>query len=146
MQLGQNARSVVRLGCSLLLFAALAGVWEILASQAPGTFLYIGMLPGPIELLREALLSWGFSLVLAGLLLADAELAARWHRALHLGAALLLGSGLYAGATGMHGVQISDLRPDATWLFGLKNAGRALLLAGLVAIARKAVLRFRAPR
>jgi hypothetical protein len=63
MQVGQSARTVLRLGCGVLLSAALAGVWETLASQAPGGALYIGMLPGPIQLLRETAVIWGLLLV-----------------------------------------------------------------------------------
>src|ERR1700712_1427192 len=40
---------VLRLGGALLLIAASAGAWEVLASQAPGSPLYLGVLPGPIE-------------------------------------------------------------------------------------------------
>lgn len=141
MQVGDSARSVLRLGCGLLLAAAASGVWEVLASQAPGSRIYIGMLPGPITLLREAVLQWGVLLLLAGLWLGERELAVRWQRTLEAGAALLLGSGLYAAAAGMHGVQLTDLRPDATWLFLAKYAARGLLIAGLVAIAGGALSR-----
>ena len=133
----RSAAAVLRLGSALLVAAALAGLWEALASQSPGSSLYIGMLPGPIALLREALFTWGSVIVLAGLGLADAVVARRWIRALHVGAVLTLVSGVYAGATGMHGVQFKDLRPDATWLFLGKFLGRALLFAGLLACASK---------
>jgi hypothetical protein len=143
MQVGQSARAVLWLGCSVLLLGALFGAWETLASQAPGSPLYIAMLPGPVELLRETAVTFGLLLVAAGLLLGDRSLASRWLWALYAGTALTLGSSLYAAATGMHGVQASDLRADAIWLFIVKYVGRAVLSACLVAIALRAL---RAPR
>jgi hypothetical protein len=145
MQVGPSARRVLQLGCGVLVVAALAGAWEMLASQAPGSPLYIGMLPGPIELLREAALSWGLLLVAAGLMLADRSLGARWLWLLQLGVALTLVSSLYAAANGMHGVQARDLRQDATWVFLAKFVGRALLVVCLGEIARQALARPRAP-
>jgi hypothetical protein len=139
MQVGQSARMVLRLGCCMLLFAALAGVWETLASQAPGGALDIGMLPGPIALLRETALDWGLLIVVAGLLLAERPWPARWLWALHIAAILTLGSALYAAATGMHGVQARDLRADAMWLFAIKYLGRTLLTVCLIAIARRSL-------
>jgi hypothetical protein len=135
--MAQSARAVLRLGCSVLCFAAMAGVWETLASQAPGSPLYIGMLPGPVELLRDAAVTWGVLIVLAGLLLGDQLLTTRWLWVLRVGAALTMAAGLYAAATGMHGVQARDLRADATWLFSLKYLGRGLLTLGLGAVARR---------
>jgi hypothetical protein len=143
MQVGQSARTVLRLGCGMLLFAALAGVWETLASQAPGGVLYIGMLPGPIVLLRETALDWGVLIVIAGLLLADASLSTRWLWMLHIAAGLTLGSALYAAATGMHGVQARDLRADASWLFAIKYLARAWLTVCLIEIARRSLGRQR---
>jgi hypothetical protein len=145
MQVGKSGRTVVRLGCGVLVLAALAGAWETLASQSPGSPLYIGMLPGPIELLRETALTWGLLVVVVGLLLADRSLAPRWFWLLHVGAALTLGSAIYAAATGMHGVQARDLRPDATALFVIKYLGRGLLAACLFAIARQALAHPRPP-
>jgi glycerol uptake facilitator-like aquaporin len=141
MQVGQSARTVLRLGCGVLLFAALAGMWETLASQAPGGALYIGMLPGPIELLRETAVTWGLLLVVSGLLLTDRPLPARWLSALYVGTTLTLGSAIYGAATGMHGVQARDLRADAMWLFAIKYAGRALLTVSLFEIARRSLAR-----
>jgi len=139
MQVGQSARGVLRLGCGVLVVATLVGAWETLASQAPGSPLYIGMLPGPIELLRETALTCGLLTVLAGLMLADRTLSRRWLWLLHVGVTLTLGSGFYAAANGMHGVQVRDLRPDAGWLFLVKYAGRGLLAVCLGAIARQAL-------
>ena len=46
---------------------------------------------------------------------------------------------VYAALTGMTGVQMTDLRPDATWLFGGKLLGRGLLCAGLANIGLKSL-------
>jgi hypothetical protein len=143
MQVGQSARTVLRLGCGVLVFGAFAGAWETLASQAPGSPLYIGMLPGPVELLRETAITWGLLITLAGILLADRSLSRRWFAALFAGVLLTLGAALYGAATGMHGVQATDLRLDATWLFVAKHVGRLTLSVCLVEIARRALSRAR---
>jgi hypothetical protein len=115
--------------------AALAGAWETLASQAPGSPLFIDMLPGPIERLRETAVDFGVLLVLAGLLLRDRSLGAHATWALGVGTFLALATALYAALTGMLGIQLYDLRADAPWLFAFKFIGRALLCAGLARAA-----------
>jgi hypothetical protein len=109
-------------------------MWEWLAGQAPGTPLYIGVLPAPIERLRADAFDYGALVLIAGLALGERKLPRRVPLWLALGAALLLVSGLYAAATGMPGVQLRDLRPDATWVFLGKLLGRGLLALGLVDI------------
>jgi hypothetical protein len=129
-----SARVVLRLSGALLLAAAAAGVWELLASQAPGTPLYLGILPAPVERLRHDAFDFGVLLAIAGLLLGERELRRRVLIWLGAGGFLLLAAGFYAAATGMPGVQLTDLRADAPWLFGAKVLGRGLLIAGLVSI------------
>lgn len=130
-----SARWIVGLGCGVLGVAALAGAWETLASQVPGSPLYIGMLPGPIERLRETAVDFGVLLVLAGLLLREQSVGARATWTLATGTFLALATALYAALTGMLGVQLYDLRADAPWLFAFKFIGRALLCAGLAECA-----------
>lgn len=130
-----RARSILRLGCWVLLAAVLAGIWEILAAQAPGSPLYLGMLPGPISDLRESALVVGVLLVLASLVSGGQDAGGRWFGVLAGGSVLTLLSGLYGGAMGMHGSQLFDLRADAAWLFLAKQLGRALVFAGLARIA-----------
>jgi hypothetical protein len=137
MQVSDSARAVLRLGTGVLVLAALAGVWETLAAQAPGSPLYIGVLPGPVELLRESALSCGILIVLAGLVLGERSWPRKLIPVLLLAVVLTLGAGLYAAASGMHGVQARDLRPDATWVFAIKYTGRALLTACLIDLARR---------
>ena len=129
-----SARVVLRLSAALLLAAAVAGVWELLASQAPGTPLYLGVLPAPVERLRHDSFDFGVLLAIAALLLGEREVSRRVLIGLGAGSALMLVAGVYAAATGMSGVQIIDLRADAPWLFGAKVLGRALLIAGLITI------------
>lgn len=126
-----SALPVLRLGGALLLTAAVVGVWEVLASQAPGSVLYLGVLPGPVERLRNETFDFAVLLLIGGLLLGDRQLPGRVLIWLGLGSALVLLAGLYASITGMNGVQMRDLRPDAPWLFAGKMLGRALLCAGL---------------
>jgi hypothetical protein len=143
MQVSESARAVLRLGTGVLVLAAAAGVWETLASQAPGSPLYIGVLPGPVELLREAAFQWGVLIVLAGLCLGERAWPRSLFIALQVAVALTLGSAIYAAASGMHGIQARDLRPDAMWLFVIKFSGRAGLTACLVDLARRGLARRR---
>lgn len=131
-----RARSILRLACWVLLAAALAGIWEILAAQAPGSPLYLGMLPGPITDLRESALVLGVLLVLGSLISGDQDPGWRWFWVLGAGCVLTLLSGLYGAAMGMHGTQLFDLRADAAWLFLAKQLGRALVFAGLARVAQ----------
>jgi hypothetical protein len=136
-----SARVVLRLAGALLLAAAAAGAWELLASQAPGTPLYLGILPAPVERLRHDAFDFGVLLAIAGLLLGEREVARRVLIGLGAGAGLLLVAGFYAAASGMPGVQLSDLRADAPWLFGTKVLARGLLIAGLVSIGWTTLLK-----
>jgi len=131
---GASARAVMRLGACVLIAAGLAGAWEWLAVQAPGTPLYIGVLPAPIERLRAEAFDFGVLFLITGLLLGERELPRRLVLALAFGALFMLGSALYAAATGMPGVQLWDLRPDASWVFAGKLLGRSLCIASLAEI------------
>lgn len=135
-----RARAVLRLGGCVLAAAAAAGVWEVLASQAPGSMLYLGVLPGPIERLRREAFDVAVLLLIGGLLLGDRALPRPFLTGLQAGAGLVLCAGLYAAAAGMTGVQMTDdLRPDAGWVFGGKMLGRALLSAGFLGLGHQAL-------
>lgn len=145
MPISASGTALIRLGVVTLMAAGLAGVWELLALQAPGTPLYLGMLPAPITALRELATTLGLLLIAAGLTHA-------WTRgpgevaliaALYLGMLVALGAQLYGAAQGMTGVQMSDLRPDALPLFLVKHAG--LLLVGLALLEHGRRLLFRPP-
>lgn len=141
MQVSDDARAVLRLAVIVLCIAAGAGVWEVLASQAPGSLLSIGMLPGPIELLREAALTLGLLLVAASWLAREHGVTRRVVVVLHVAVAITLGAAFYGALLGMHGVQARDLRPDATPLFIVKYAGRLGVFGCLLVIARNALAR-----
>jgi uncharacterized RDD family membrane protein YckC len=124
----------------VLVAAALIGVWEVLASQAPGTTFHVRGLPAPIERLRREAFDLGLLLLFCGLLLGERGLSGRVLYGLRFGAALVLGAGLYAAASGMTGLQISDLRPDASWVFALKMLGRGLIFAGCASIGMRVLV------
>jgi hypothetical protein len=129
-----------------LIAAGLSGAWELLALQAPGTSLYIGMLPGPIASLRELAFAIGALLVLAALAMPHASTAARVPlRALvallYAGAVLSLGAQLYGALRGMTGTQIVDMRPDALPVFVARQGGLFLLSAALLELARRVLRR-----
>lgn len=137
-------RATLRLAMLALLLGAFASAWELFALQAPGTLLYIGMLPGPIGALRE------LSIVI-GLLLVAATVAMPWASQggeprvalvlLGLGSLLGLGAQVYGAAHGMNGVQLGDLRPDALPLFVIKQGGLLLFALGMLDIGRRVLLR-----
>lgn len=136
-------RATLRLAMLALLLGALAGAWELLALQAPGTLLYIGMLPGPIAALRELA-------IVLGLLLVAATVAMPWASQgrqprvaivlLYIGSVLGLGAQVYGAAHGMNGVQLGDMRPDALPLFVIKHGGLLLFAAGLFEIGRRVLV------
>ena len=128
----------------VLLLAALAGVWEVLARQAPGSVLYIGVLPEPISALRELALVLGLLLFVAGALMrwAFGGPPPRWvSSALCGGALLALAAQLYGAASGMYGVQLQDLRADALPVFLAKHVGLLAFTAGFFELARRVLTR-----
>lgn len=141
MQEPESPRVLLRLAVIVLCVAAGAGVWEVLASQAPGSPLSIGMLPGPIEMLRETAVVLGLLILGASMLVRDRGVARGIVVGLHVAVAITLLAALYGAASGMHGVQARDLRPDATPLFVSKYLGRLGVAACLLAIARRALRR-----
>ena len=135
---------MLRLGVATLMVAGAASVWELLALQAPGTPLYIGMLPGPVGALRELSGGLGVLLVLAGLAMPwtgrrRAE-PRRLVAVLYAGTLLALTAQTYGAAHGMHGVQLGDLRRDALPLFVIKHAALALVLGALIELGRRVLL------
>jgi hypothetical protein len=123
------ARATLRLSLAVFVVAVFAGGWEALAQQAPGTMFYLGVLPSPIQSLRES------AATLAILTFCAALLSSRSSRgfviALHVGVACVIASALYGAVTGLHGEQIIDMRPDALPLFVLKHVGYADVFAVL---------------
>jgi hypothetical protein len=141
MTVPESARALLRLAVIVLAAAAAAGVWEVLASQAPGSPLYIGVLPGPVSMLRETALALGLVLLAASLLVPERGLPRALVLALHVSVAFTLLAAFYGALTGMHGVQVRDLRPDATPLFIVKYASRIGVAVCLFSLARRALAR-----
>lgn len=135
-------RAVLRLAFVVFALALVAGIWEVAARQAPGSRLYIAMLPGPIAALRETATVVGLVL-LGATWLVPAASRERQPRGLiagmAVGAAIGLGACAVAAALGMHGVQFGDLRPTALPVVVLKHAGLGLLFACLFELGRRAV-------
>jgi hypothetical protein len=144
MSVGECGKATVRLGVASLMIAALVSVWELLALQAPGSPLYIGMLPGPITSLRELSTVIGLVLVAAGLISPWTSGGRGGSRALvamlFAGTLLALGAQAYGALQGMNGVQLADMRPDALPLFVLKQGGLALLMAALLELGRRVLI------
>jgi hypothetical protein len=136
--------ATIRLGVITLMVAAASSVWELLAMQSPGTWLYIATLFGPIAALRELTTVIGLLLLAAGLLLpwASPEREPKLLVGLmHVGTILGVGAQLYATLHGMYGVQASDLRPDALPLFVIKYGGLGLVLGALLEVGRRLLVR-----
>ena len=144
MTTGPSAKASIRLGVVMLMVAALAAGWQLLAQQSPGSPLYIGMLPGPFAALRELAMSTGLLLLAAGLLMPWASSSGEPRgivALLYVGAVLGVGGQLYGALRGMNGVQFMDLREDAQPLFLVKTGGLGLFALGLFEIGRRVLFR-----
>lgn len=127
MTLRSDQHQVLRLAIVLLGLGAIAGLFELSARQAPYTPLELGLLPGPIQQLRDAALVHGFMAFLAGLSLPAAwptPLAPkRFLGLLVVGHALLFAALLWAAFSGRMAVQIWDPRPLLVALTALRIVG-----------------------
>jgi hypothetical protein len=140
----EAGRGVVRVGVLVLLLAAVAGAWEVLARQAPGSVLYLGLLPEPVAALRELAVVLGLLLIVAGALCgwAFAGTPPAWVRlALCAGALVALAAQAYGAARGMYGVQVQDLRADALPVFLAKHPGLLGFVIGFGELARRVLTR-----
>lgn len=134
------ARALLRFGFGLLVVAAAASVWAMLARQAPGSPVYLGMLSGPIETLRDSATVLGLVFVSTALLLPSLieGRAATWLVVIAcLGASLDIGAGIYAALHGLHAIQLRDPRSDVAPLVTLKYAGHTLLGLCLLEVTRR---------
>jgi hypothetical protein len=140
MTLRSDQHFVIRLGLVLLALAALAGLFELFARQAPYTPLALGLLPGPIQQLRDAALVHGLVALLAGLLLPaawDSPAPVRFVRVLAAGHGLLFAALLYAAVSGRMAVQIWDPRPLAVVLTALRIVGHVIVVGAYLVWARR---------
>jgi NhaP-type Na+/H+ or K+/H+ antiporter len=146
-----EVRILVRLALGLWLVAALAGVWHVMAQQAPDSPLHMGILAGPIGQLRDQSFALGAGAFASGVLWP--WLYAQRHGRVTLGllvigavwSVVVLG---YAAHRGMLGVQLYDPRPDAQRLVYARAIGHAITSLGLLALFVRALLTGRgaAPR
>jgi hypothetical protein len=140
VSIGPAARALVRLGVALILVAAVAGVWETLAAQAPSSEFHVGHLPGPIGQLRLTAMILGLAMLAAAWLepwLGAGQPPWRLVWALHVGALITIAAMVWGATTGMYGVQISDPRPESRWLFSTRAVGLTILGGCLVDVARR---------
>lgn len=147
MELRPSARAIVRLAIALVIAAAAAAVWEILARQAPSSGWHMGVLPGPVAELRDTSVTLALLfLAVAWLLPAIAPAREPWVLvgALHAGAIITVAALTYGATTGMYGIQIDDPRADSVWLFKIRTFGQLLLVASLLDVARRFFFRPRA--
>lgn len=139
-----SARALLRAALLLLLVASGASLWAMLARQAPGSPVYLGLLPGPIDAVRNSAAILGVGFLGASWLLPNvaSERASWWLVILACaGAGLDVGAGLYAASRGLHAVQFVDPRPDTGPIVALKYLGEALLLGCQLELTRRVWLR-----
>jgi hypothetical protein len=141
-------KPIVGLGVALLCAAALAGAWETLAMQSPGTPLYIGMLPGPITALRQLATALGVMALLSALLLGWSGMSAPRLvlGLLYVGSLAAVGAQLYGASRGMPGVQVVDFRPDVRPLFVTKYLGLGGAVAALLTLFGRVLFRSERPQ
>lgn len=144
MTLRPSARALVRLAIGLLVVGALAGGWEILASQSPYSPFRLGVLPAPIAQLRGTAITLAVLLFSAAWLLpwvAPDDEPTYLVTGLYIGSLLTLAALLYGASTGMMGLQIDDVRTDARVLLATRVTGMVILLLCLLDFARRAFRR-----
>ncbi|MFW5926365.1 MAG: hypothetical protein ACOC9O_03060 [Myxococcota bacterium] len=144
MTLRPSARALVRLAIGLLLVGALAGGWEILASQSPYSPFRLGVLPAPIAQLRATAITLALLHFSAAWLLpwmAPDREPTYLVTALYVGSLLTIAALLYGAATGMMGLQIDDVRTDARILLATRATGLVILLLCLLDVARRVLRR-----
>jgi len=140
----EGGQAAIRMAVGVLLLAALAGAWELLARQAPGSVLYLGVTPEPIAALRELATTLGLLLFVAGALMrwAFAGSPPRWVAVgLYGGALLALAAQAYGASGGMYGIQLQDLRADALPVFIFKHLGLMAFAVAFFELARRILSR-----
>jgi hypothetical protein len=134
-----SRRILLRAALSLLAAGALAGLVELIALQAPGSPLYLGVLPGPIGMLRALSLWLGLLLLGADALAARAAAPLVLIRVLASAATLAVLAQAYGAAHGMYLLQVKDLRADALPLFLIKHAALLAFGVGYAALGARAL-------
>jgi hypothetical protein len=140
MALRPTSLSLIRLGLGLVAVAIASSIWEVLASQAPSSPFYAGVLPGPVGQLRSTATTLGLLMFVAALLLPRTapDLEPRtWLASVYVGVAITLGAMIYGATTGMLGVQITDPRPESVVLFVVRATGQAVLIGAFAVAGRR---------
>jgi hypothetical protein len=144
MPIGPSARTMVRTAVVLLVIAGISSIWELLAYQAPGSSLSLGILPGPIAALRNTCTILGVVFIAVAWVMPWASQPDEPRRMVWLavaGVVLSVGASFYGALNSMYVIQIVDLRPDAMVLFVVKHLGHLLLGICLIDLARRILFR-----
>jgi len=144
MGMGPCAKTTVRVGVILLIIAALASVWELLASQVPDSPFHIGLLPGPVASLRSSATILGLGMLAAAWLMPWASNAQEPRILMgiaFLGALMIISASIYGALHGMYGLQFLDPRPDATLVALVKYFGQLLVGGCLLEFSRRILFR-----
>lgn len=141
------SRLLSLLGLGLWLVAAVAGIWEALASQSPDSPFHLGILAGPVAQLESH--SFMLGTVLMGLSWAWPRWVAPEQGTFALytlvgGALLETFSLAWAASSGMLAVQILDPRPDARLMLYARALGHSAFLLGGLCLVPHAVRALRA--
>ncbi len=130
-----QARVLGLTGLAGWLLACACQVWEVLASQSPGSPLHFGLLPGPVAQLRGHCFEFGVLCVGLAVLWSLFQLERGWLLvgALLLGGAIETAALTWAAARGMLAVQAFDPRADARLAFYARALGHGLTLLTLTA-------------
>jgi hypothetical protein len=144
-----ESKLLVLTGLSLWLLTGAAGIWEVLAMQAPDSPFHLGILPGPIAQLRAYSFGLGTGLLLGAWLWPQLYAEGQGRILLGMlvfGSLVQVSALLSAASHGMLAVQVFDPRPDARFLLYARALGHALTLLAGAGILSRALKRFRPPR
>jgi len=139
-----TTRWFLRLGALTLLIGLGAGVFELMATQAPYTPLHFGVLAAPFSQLRGAAFWLGlFAFVCAWLRPRLGSERASWilFGLVSAGSVLSLSAMAWAAAEGMMAIQVFDPRPGAGWLAIVRLLGQGLVLIAALDVARRLLRR-----
>jgi len=134
-----TSRWFLRLGALTLVAGLVAGVFELMATQAPYTPLHFGVLAAPFAQLRASGLWLSlFAFVAAGLRPRLGEREPWILFGLYaLGTLMSLSAMAWAAAQGMMAIQVFDPRPGAGWIAITRLAGQGLILLAAVDACRR---------
>jgi len=139
-----TTRWFLRLGALTLLVGLAAGIFELMATQAPYTPLHFGVLAAPFTQLRSSAFWLSlFACVCAWLRPKLGSEREVWilFGLLSAGSVLSLGAMAWAAGEGMMAIQVFDPRPGARWFALVRLLGQGLVLFGGLMVARRLLRR-----